>query len=178
PPARLELRDRDRFDAAVGVDDLDEQVVPALVLRNDEPVRRTSPGVALLALDGGRVERRPDPFFIHHDVVSPDIDLVVVPADEPRPLPSRTLEVDGGLHRREPVADPRPLVRVRNGRTAIAEIAEPVAVPIALVRIRSGRTVVASVTEGIAVGIRLGRVRSGWTVIADIPHSILIVIEP
>src|SRR6266571_3656402 len=145
----------EQLDDAVHPELLDEDVVAALVLRDDVIVEMTDARDALLARDQCGVQLGPIPLVVEHDDIEPqEIDLARRhPAYQTRALPERTAEADGDVDDVALRADARVLIRVRDRRTGVAGVSESIVILIGLTRIRHEGTIVADVADVVTVRI-------------------------
>src|SRR6266571_5512535 len=107
----------EQLDDAVHPELLDEDVVAALVLRDDVIVEMTDARDALLARDQCGVQLGPIPLVVEHDDIEPqEIDLARRhPAYQTRALPERTAEA-GDVDDDAPRPAARLVIRLRHPR--------------------------------------------------------------
>src|SRR5262249_22250130 len=132
--------------APVHSEHLHEDVVAALVLRDDEAVRVADARDALFAADQRGVLLRPGPLRVDgHDVEPDHVDFLAgIPEDRTGTLAESAGERNGDVLAAL-LADRRVLVAVRNRRAVVAGIADGVEVLIRLGRVRDVRAVVADI---------------------------------
>ena len=127
----------ERLDVAVQTQLLDEDVVPALVLRDDVCVEVPRPGHALLAGNQHGVQLDALSLVAEDDDVEPhDIHLDRChPGHETRAFSERAVEADRDARHAALLADARILIRVRDGRAVVAGVADSVTVRILLAKV-------------------------------------------
>src|SRR5437773_2148363 len=176
---------------AVGPRHLDEDVVAALVLRNDEGVVRHS------AAQHGRVAHRADrgrvlddllPLRVQHEDVEGRLVHLVrrVPEDGARALARQAREGDPDV-RDLLGAGAHVVARVGADRAGVAHVAQAVPVRVELIGVRCRLAIVAGIAQAIAVAVglvadardaRLGRaIRSVEAVVAGVAHAVTVGIR-